>query len=97
MTFKAHQYVGWIALGIALGSLLGVGVVILFALNSTSDEALAILGLWAMSLWWVAVICGILAAHTIPTRFERQHAVGHAQRLVDAMRRRRRRRTPDHP
>lgn len=97
MRYKVHPYVGWVALGVAIGSLLGVAGVVVLAVKSTTDEALVVLGAWAMGLWWVAVICGIIASHTLPNHFERKHAVRHAQRLVDATSGPQPPRTPDHP
>jgi hypothetical protein len=97
MTYKTHMVIGWASMGVAIGCLLGIVGVVFAAMNTTSNEVLVILGSWAFGLWWTAVICGILASHFVPTRFERQRAVRGRHRLADAMKRLRHPRTPNHP
>lgn len=97
MRYKTHPMVGWVSVGVALGCLAGVAALTLIAMNTSNNEVLVILGSWVIALWFIAVFCGIIAAHTIPNQFERKHAVRHAQRLADAMRWPRRPRTPDRP
>lgn len=91
MNYKTHPYVAYAALGVALGCLLGTLGVTWAAILTTSNEVLVVLGAWAMGLFWVAIIAGIVATHTWPTYVERR------QRLSHAMRWRKRPRTPDHP
>jgi hypothetical protein len=97
MRYKTHPYIGWIALGVALGSVAGVVGLVSMSSVTTSDDALVAIIVWIVILWWIAVIGGIVASHTLPTQFERKHAVRHAQRPVGAMTDRPGSRTPGHP
>lgn len=85
MKYRTHPLIGWICLGATIGCLLGIVGVTFAAMNTTRNETLVILGSWAIALWWIAVLGGIVASHTIPNRFERKDAVRHAHRLADAL------------
>jgi cytochrome bd-type quinol oxidase subunit 2 len=91
MNYRTHPYVAYAALGVALGCLISVLGVTWLAMSTTSVESLVIFGTWAIALFWVAVIAGVVAAHAWPTYAERR------QRLSHAMRWRRGPRTPNHP
>lgn len=88
MKYKTHPYVAYAALGIALGCVVSTLGVTWGAMQTTSNEVLVVLGAWAMALFWLAVIAGIVATHTWPTYVERR------QRLSHALRKRRGPRTP---
>lgn len=97
MTYRTKALIGYTSGGVALACLIATAVITAVSTTMPQDATtLTFLAWWVLALFIGAALAGIPASIYWPTKFERQHAVRHAQSPVDATKALIRRITPTH-